>query len=200
VANCFGCKKKLGVFLERGDKKWIIKNVGKPPEGMDDKDVLCHDCLELIRDGRKLSEDTKQSGGFITEIPEEEKEKIGKSLSSSPKKIIIIAVVCSVGATLGVLAGIELLNQYTYDIYLEKQQHLLDLDSVYEEVVNNYRGGLGGQGLTICNQSLDYVQLEECLYKHLPSYHADNFIKKIDEIRSEYEKTLNEIRAMEQRP
>jgi len=54
VTNCFGCKKKLGVFSERGVKKWIIKNGGKPPEGMDDKDVLCHDCLELIREQNKV--------------------------------------------------------------------------------------------------------------------------------------------------
>jgi hypothetical protein len=51
--HCFVCKKELGTFTARGSKKWIIEQEGKPPENMGDKDVLCNDCLEPIREEKK---------------------------------------------------------------------------------------------------------------------------------------------------
>lgn len=50
---CFVCKKKLGVLNDRAKKKWIQGEGRIPPEGMDDEDVLCIDCLELIREGKR---------------------------------------------------------------------------------------------------------------------------------------------------
>ena len=49
---CFVCKKKLGVFNDRTKKNWIQREGRIPPEGMGDEDVLCIDCLELIREGK----------------------------------------------------------------------------------------------------------------------------------------------------
>jgi len=50
---CFVCKKKLSVFDDRTKKKWIQEEGGIPPEGMSDEDVLCIECLDLIREGKQ---------------------------------------------------------------------------------------------------------------------------------------------------
>jgi len=50
---CFVCEKKLSVFSDRTKKKWIQGEGGIPPEGMGDEDVLCIECLDVIREGKQ---------------------------------------------------------------------------------------------------------------------------------------------------
>ncbi len=57
---CFVCKKKLGVLNDRTKKKWIQGEGRIPPEGMGDEDVLCIDCLELIREGKQPRKDVTE--------------------------------------------------------------------------------------------------------------------------------------------
>jgi len=57
---CFACRKKLGVFNDRTKKKWIQGEGGIPPEGMGDEDVLCIECLELVREGKQPRKDVTE--------------------------------------------------------------------------------------------------------------------------------------------
>ena len=47
---CFECKRKIGTFEARANKKMIISRGGFPPENMDENDVLCDDCLQPVRE------------------------------------------------------------------------------------------------------------------------------------------------------
>ena len=57
---CFVCKKKLSVLNDRAKKKWIQGEGRIPPEGMGDEDVLCIECLELIREGKQPRKDVTE--------------------------------------------------------------------------------------------------------------------------------------------
>jgi len=46
---CFECKREMGTFEARANKKMIISRGGFQPENMGENDVLCDDCLEPIR-------------------------------------------------------------------------------------------------------------------------------------------------------
>jgi len=72
MGNCFSCKKKIGLFSFKRNKKEIMRNGYQPPENMVDFDNLCKPCLNEIADtqtrGRTHNEAINMTGQMILTV------------------------------------------------------------------------------------------------------------------------------------
>lgn len=66
--DCFFCKKKIGLFKPRANKKQIIHAGYTLPDDMSDKDSLCQECLNEIKKTQIQGKDLNKQFSVVGQI------------------------------------------------------------------------------------------------------------------------------------